>query len=145
MCEKVNMSVNEMIALFPKNLNSKSIQDNLANLIENSHNLMNLVLKYNLEIDSFSSLDYEEEFSATKYNPGNSDATVKTVLSNSSSSSSAISSGSEMPSLMQHHLKNNNQESPILKNMIVSNLVTYSYEIAYTVKRIVCIMGAENS
>lgn len=33
-----------------------------------------------------------------------------------------------------------------LKNVIVSNLVSYSYEIAHTVKRIVCIMGhSENT
>jgi len=135
-----------MIALFPQNLSSKPIQENLSNLIENSHNLMNLVMKYNFEIDSFSSLDYEEEFTALKANPVNPDVvpSVKTALSNSSSSSSAISSGSEMPSYINQQLKNNNQESPILKNMIVSNLVSYSYEIAYTVKRIVCIMGAES-
>jgi hypothetical protein len=33
-----------------------------------------------------------------------------------------------------------------LKNVIVSNLVSYSYDIAHTVKRIVCIMGhSENT
>lgn len=104
---------------------------------------MNLIMRYNFEIDSFTSPDYEEdlrageEFIKTAH---------KTALSNSSSSSSAISSGSELPNNLQQHMKQHGvQESPMLKNMIVSNLVTYSYEIAFTVKRIVCIMGADSS
>jgi len=138
LCEKVNKSVHEMIVLFPQHLNSQPIEENLFKLIENSRNLTNLIVKYSLEIDSFSIVDYEGD-DLQKSN------TQKTALSASSSSSSAISSGSELPVNMQQHMKQHSQESPMLKNMIVSNLVTYSYEIAYTVKRIVCIMGAESS
>jgi hypothetical protein len=36
-------------------------------------------------------------------------------------------------------------DTMVIKTMIVSNLVTCSYEIAHTVKRIVCIMDAEFS
>lgn len=104
---------------------------------------MNLVQKYNSEIDTFSCNEYEDEDNTNR--DLSSKGQTKPILSASSSSSSAISSGSELPSHMQQHMKQEGQqESPILKNMIVSNLVTYSYEIAFTVKRIVCIMGAEN-
>lgn len=105
---------------------------------------MNLVQKYTSEIDAFSCNEYEDEDNNSR-DQISSKGQAKPILSASSSSSSAISSGSELPSHMQQHMKEEGQqESPILKNMIVSNLVTYSYEIAFTVKRIVCIMGAEN-
>ena len=132
-----------------KNLNSQPIQENLSKLIENSRALMQLVTKYNFEIDSFSSIDCACDDGLNSHKAPNSDEVLKlnnsnpTALSASSSSSSAISSGSELPNNLQQQIKHQNQESPILKNMIVSNLVTYSYEIAYTVKRIVCIMGAD--
>jgi hypothetical protein len=72
-------------------------------------------------------------------------------LSNSSSSSSAASSSSTSENVANANLllgviqdeKNQIGDSSMLRNMIVSSLVTYSYEIAYTVKRIVCIMGAD--
>lgn len=119
-------------------MNSQPIEENLVKLIENSRNLTNLIVKYNAEIDTFSTLEYDGE-DIQKSNA------QKSALSASSSSSSAISSSSELPVHIQQHMKQHSQESPMLKNMIVSNLVTYSYEIAYTVKRIVCIMGAESS
>ncbi len=132
-----------MIVLFPENINSEPIEQNLSKLIENSQSLMQLIHKYNSEIDAFSANEYEDEAEAGGNLKGQS---TKLVLSNSSSSSSAISSGSELPSHLQQHMKQeNNQESPILRNMLVSNLVTYSYEIAFTVKRLVCIMGAETA
>ena len=121
---------------------SQSIQENLTILIENSKSLIDLINKYQSQIDSFSNEN------ALNYTITNNDETLKpmssAIMSTSSSSSSALSSGSS--SEVPNNTSNNpsTQDTQMLKNMIVSNLVTFSYEIAYTVKRIVCIMGADN-
>ena len=111
---------------------SQSIQENLQILIETSRNLIELIKQYQSQIESFAEYSNCNELKLKN----DEKQTNQVNLSNSSSSSSALSCGSG-PEV-------NTQDNPMLKNMIVSNLVTYSYEIAYTVKRIVCIMGADN-
>ena len=123
--------------------------DNLMTLKETCKNLTDLVGKYQLQIESFHNETNGSDGSATHSEEANK-ATAITKMSNSSSSSSAISAGS----ISDHNLLNqqqttiqqiqSNQDLGLLKNVIVSNLVTYSYDIAFTVKRIVCIMGAES-
>ena len=110
-------------------------------MIETSHNLIDLIKQYQSQIESFS-LEYETGQKDSKNYDKSTTAPLAT-MSNSSSSSSALSCGSG-PDIQNAANQISNQDNPMLKNMIVSNLVTYSYEIAYTVKRIVCIMGADN-
>ena len=104
MAHKVNQSVQEMIVLFPANLDSNSIVHNLNLLEETCKKLIQMINKYGKQIAAFS----EDE-----------------------SMSNSLTDGQLSEKLS-------------VKNMIVSNMVTYSYEIAQTVKRIVCIMGADN-
>ena len=113
-------------------MSSQPIQENLQILIETSRNLIDLIKQYQAQIESFA--EYNND--ALKAIRQDVKQNQIVTLSNSSSSSLALSCGSG-PDAQQ-------QDSPMLKNMIVSDLVTYSYEIAYTVKRIVCIMGADN-
>lgn len=120
-------------------------------LKETCKNLTDLVGKYQLQIESFHNETNGNDGSAMPSEETNK-TTMITKMSNSSSSSSAISAGS----ISDHNLLNQQQQSStiqqiqsnqdlgLLKNVIVSNLVTYSYDIAFTVKRIVCIMGAES-
>jgi hypothetical protein len=124
-----------------KPLSSQPIQENLQILIDTSRNLIDLIKQYQAQIESFS-VENDQPIESTKL-IGHIKTAPLATLSASSSSSSALSCGSGND-LQQTNLNTPQQtESPMLKNMIVSNLVTYSYEIAYTVKRIVCIMGAD--
>ncbi len=124
-----------------KPLSSQPIQENLQILIDTSRNLIDLIKQYQAQIESFS-IENDQSIESTKL-IGHIKTAPLATLSASSSSSSALSCGSGND-LQQTNLNTQQQtESPMLKNMIVSNLVTYSYEIAYTVKRIVCIMGAD--
>ena len=116
----MHQSVNEMIILFPTNLNSGEIHENLLVLENTSNQMINLTTKFKAKIDLFSN--------QKMYSP---DSESKQILSTSSSASSALSDSNQIDDLT-------------LKNAIVSDLVSYSYEIAHTVKRIVCIMGADN-
>lgn len=97
LCDKVNASVNEMIILFPSNLNSIEIRENLNVLEKTSNQMISLTEKYRTELDVFSSYSMSEQLDEIS-----------------------------------------------LKNLIISDLVSFSYEIAHTVKKIVCIMGTDN-
>ena len=59
-------------------------------------------------------------------------------LSNSSSTSSALSASSS-----NGDGSSTNTETYI-RNQVSSNIITYCYDIAFTVKKIVCIIGADN-
>ena len=134
LCERVCNCVHEMITLFPQNLNlySEPLQENLALLEETCRNLVDLIYANYNQIEHFineACEQMEKRLERQENKPGNP------TMSGSSSASSALSSNSEPI----------NQDNLVLKTMIVSNLVTYSYEIAHTVKRIVCIMdNADN-
>jgi hypothetical protein len=108
-------------------MDSSSIKENLIQLNETCKNLVDLVNSYHTKI---SQTNLELTTSAAIKSPN------KISLSTSSSSSSALSNDLATSQQMQDNI--------LLKNMIISNLVNYSYEIAHTVKRIVCIMGADN-
>jgi hypothetical protein len=117
-------------------MESNAIQENLVQLDETCKNLVELVNNYQAKISSSLAND-------TKNDGPTSPSKPKISLSTSSSSSSAISSGSTSDNHL-HLTSQQFQDNILLKNMIISNLVNYSYEIAHTVKRIVCIMGADN-
>jgi hypothetical protein len=138
LCERVSNCVHEMIILFPQNLENYSgpLQENLVLLEDTCRSLVELIYKNYSQIEHIISDTYElsEKKSEQQENGNNHKATGQT-LSGSSSISSALSSGSDAIT----------QDSLVLKNMIVSNLVSYSYEIAHTVKRIVCIMDNADS
>ncbi|CAF0953229.1 unnamed protein product [Brachionus calyciflorus] len=102
LCDKVHHSVNEMIILFPTNLTSGEIHENLLVLEQTSNKMINLTHKYKNKLELFSKIDCNDD------------------------------------------LTDANIDDQNLKNLIVSDLVSFSYEIAHTVKRIVCIMGADN-
>ena len=152
LCEKVSHCVHEMIVLFPHNhsqlasvLSSGPLHENLKLLEDTCTNLVELIYKNYAQIEHFIHADTESDkkqemtggkkTTITTNSAANNNGTQQQTMSGSSSSSSAISSGS----MGSDH----NQDSLVLKTMIVSNLVTYSYEIAHTVKRIVCIMDAD--
>lgn len=97
LCEKVNVCVNEMIVLFPSNLSSVDIRENLVVLEKTSTQMVNLTEKFRTELDIFASYSLSEQLDEIN-----------------------------------------------IKNSIISDLVSFSYEIAHTVKKIVCIMGADN-
>lgn len=118
-------------------MESNAIQENLVQLDETCKNLVELVNNYQTKIASSLSNDTSKNDGPT------SPSKPKISLSTSSSSSSAISSGSTSDNHL-HLTSQQFQDNILLKNMIISNLVNYSYEIAHTVKRIVCIMGADN-
>lgn len=98
LCDKVNSSVSEMIVLFPNNLNSDEIRENLVVLEKTSNQMVKLTQKHRTQLEIFAtqtlSVQQLDEIS--------------------------------------------------LKNLLISDLVSFSYEIAHTVKKIVCIMGADN-
>jgi hypothetical protein len=141
-------------------MSSVAIQDNLNILNETCKKLMSVLKKYDSQIEKFS-----QNKSDIKSELDNEDL-IKSNISNSSSSSSAISSSSMTEAQQnfieakkvfeqqtasgnldtdQHQSFDNeslNSNANEIKNTIISSLVTHSYEIAFTVKRIVCIMGA---
>lgn len=125
-------------------MNAGAIQENLLILDDTCRNMIELITRNYTQLESLAignSLNNDEENGEKPAKTNAANGTGNT-LSASSSSSSAISSGSASDPLNQ--LNQQGQDSLVLKNMIVSNLVSYSYEIAHTVKRIVCIMGADN-
>jgi hypothetical protein len=126
--ERVCQCVHEMISLFPNGSSclGAALHENLCLLDETCRTLADLIEKNSAQIDMFV--------------VGESVA-VKT-LSVSSSASSALSSST--PPVVSGDDEALN-DTMVIKTMIVSNLVTCSYEIAHTVKRIVCIMDAEFS
>lgn len=155
LCDKVNSSVHEMIILFPDTMEpSNPIHENLVQLDETCKNLVELVNSYHLKI-STSMVSNESTTVPDPASPSKEPTSkTKVSMSTSSSSSSALSNGSSAPAInssefqhnqhLQHISSQQLQDNLLLKNMIISNLVNYSYEIAHTVKRIVCIMGADN-
>ena len=123
-------------------MNAGAIQENLLILDDTCRNMIELITRNYTQLESLAignSLNNDEENGEKPAKTNSANGTGNT-LSASSSSSSAISSGSDP----LNQLNQQGQDSLVLKNMIVSNLVSYSYEIAHTVKRIVCIMGADN-
>ena len=123
-------------------MNAGAIQENLLILDDTCRNMIELITRNYTQLESLAignSLNNDEENGEKPVKTNSANGTGNT-LSASSSSSSAISSGSDP----LNQLNQQGQDSLVLKNMIVSNLVSYSYEIAHTVKRIVCIMGADN-
>ncbi len=138
LCERVSNCVHEMILLFPQNLENYSgpLQENLVLLEDTCRSLVELIYKNYSQIEHIISDTYElSEKKSEQQENGNQHKATGQTLSGSSSISSALSSGSDAIT----------QDSLVLKNMIVSNLVSYSYEIAHTVKRIVCIMDNADS
>jgi hypothetical protein len=133
-----------------KNLNPIEIEVHLTTLEETCKNLTDLVNKYSSKIDLFVSIggacsSHEQQQAANTENQLNRNSNQEMTsnsnkpMSTSSSSSSAISSTHS-----DSFSKQLSQDDLMIKNMIVTNLVSYSYEIAHTVKRIVCAMGADN-
>lgn len=132
LCERVSNCVHEMILLFPENLDNYSgpLQENLVLLEDTCRNLVELIYKNYTQIEHFINDTCELNEKKHEQENGNHAKMTGPTLSGSSSISSALSSSSDPM----------NQDNLVLKTMIVSNLVSYSYEIAHTVKRIVCIM-----
>ncbi len=100
-------------------------------LDDNCKKLIELINKCHLKLEQFAQLSKE-------------------IASKSSAENNAASSSSSPPSpttsLNELAVQRFSAEDIQLKNVIVSNLVSYSYDIAHTVKRIVCIMGhSENT
>lgn len=111
---------------------------------ETCKNLTDLVNKHSSKIDLFASLgcsSSSEPIGVENQDNRNSnqESNIAKPISGSSSSSSAISSSNS-----ENCSKQLSQDDIAIKNMIVTNLVSFSYEIAHTVKRIVCAMGTEN-
>ena len=78
----------------------------------------------------------------------NSSSSSSSAISSSTSDqfNAAVSAGlsaAQSPS-SSNSTAQMSQDDLAVKNMIITNLVSYSYEIAHTVKRIVCAMGADN-
>lgn len=97
--------------------------------------------EYNSKIDLFMNLGGSSDGETT----GATTQTESKQISASSSSSSAISSTSDQAGAAGANPHTQlSQDDVAIKNMIITNLVSYSYEIAHTVKRIVCVMGADN-
>ena len=165
LCEKVNQAVTEMIGLFPghhsrySSTSDKStsasamaspINESLVRLEATSANLVELINNYQHKLccadasgaDSIAA-EQQQQAKVDQINETNN-------MSVSTSSSSALSSAyggvavgagvANVESAQPATAAANSQE---LKNIIVSDLVNYSYEIAHTVKQIIVIMGAE--
>ncbi len=97
-------------------------------LSETGRKLYDLIDKYNSQLCSSSLNDQNEKIN--KKNSGQ--------LSNSSSTSSAMSS-------ISGGTTNDAANSDVyIRNKVASNIITYCYDIAYTVKKIVCVIGAGN-
>ena len=101
--------------------------------------------EYSAKIDLFVSNGGRENDGENTIDSSSS-SSKQQQISTSSSSSSAISSSNSDQFKHQQQQQQQQQLSAddiAIKNMIITNLVSYSYEIAHTVKRIVCAMGAD--
>ncbi|RNA03283.1 ARF GTPase-activating GIT2-like isoform X1, partial [Brachionus plicatilis] len=87
LCDKVNVCVNEMIVLFPSNLNSAEIRENLVVLEGTSSQMITLTQRYRTQLEAFAS----------------------------------------------QSLPDQRLEEISLKNAIITDLVSFSYEIAHTI------------
>jgi hypothetical protein len=106
-------------------LKSDELNDCLVSLIETCKKLLELIDKYNSQLLSL--------------NDNQTNKHKSSGLSNSSSTSSALSSSSS--SNGDGSLTNN---ETFIRNQVSSNIITYCYDIAFTVKKIVCIIGADS-
>jgi hypothetical protein len=105
-------------------LKSDELNDCLVSLIETCKKLLELIDKYNSQLLSLNDNQTNKQKSSG--------------LSNSSSTSSALSSSS---SNGDGSLTNT---ETFIRNQVSSNIITYCYDIAFTVKKIVCIIGADS-
>lgn len=100
--------------------------------------------EYSAKIDLFVSNGGRENDGENTIDSSSS-SSKQQQISTSSSSSSAISSSNsdQFKHQQQQQQQQLSADDIAIKNMIITNLVSYSYEIAHTVKRIVCAMGAD--
>ncbi len=109
-------------------MTSAEIEQNLQVLDENCKKLIDLISKCHVKLEQFAQLSKELASSKNNEDGSPSDPVSPTT------------------SLNELAAQRFSPEDIQLKNVIVSNLVSYSYDIAHTVKRIVCIMGhSENT
>ena len=124
-------------------MNSTEIEKNLLTLDENCKKLIELINKCHVKLEHFAHLSKENNGNTGAGGGGGDKADT---LTRSSSNPSSPTSSILLQNSSSMELAKYSAEDLQLKNVIVSNLVSYSYEIAHTVKRIVCIMGhSENT
>ncbi len=104
-------------------MKSDELNDCLVSLTETCKKLLELIDKYNGQLLSL--------------NENQTNKHKSSGLSNSSSTSSALSSSSNGDG------SSTNTET-FIRNQVSSNIITYCYDIAFTVKKIVCIIGADS-
>ena len=119
-------------------MNSEELSECLTALSETCKKLSDLIDRKNSQLFCLNSTDQ-----------GTTNKKYVSQLSNSSSTSSALSSSSTggggvaATAALSDGSSSANSEA-YLRNQVSSNIITYCYDIAFTVKKIVCLIGADS-
>ena len=105
----------------------------MISLTESCRKLFDIIDKFKSHSPSLAAGDFNEKVNNSR-KPGQ--------LSNSSSTSSAMSSLSTGGGAVGEGLATNNEIQA--RNQLASSIICYCYDIAFTVKKVVCIIGADS-